>query len=77
MNNTLTRHVLIEKGSSIGTLKKKGYHIRISGSMFVSECLTSCDCCGEKTFTKIGYEKDYPNNPDMGLCIECSNVMLS
>jgi len=53
--------------------KTKGYHRRTSGSITSMEEKMICDCCGRKTNTLVGYEKDYPRNKDIGLCIMCSN----
>lgn len=60
----------------LNQLKDKGYHRRFSGSMFMSDSWVNCDCCGRKTKVKIGYEADYPKNPDMGLCSMCSDELI-
>lgn len=59
----------------LNQLKDKGYHRRDSGSMLMSDSWLNCDCCGRKTKVKIGYEADYPKNPDMGLCSMCSDEL--
>jgi hypothetical protein len=60
----------------LNQLKDKGYHRRFSGSVFMSDSLVNCDCCGRRTKVKIGYESDYPKNPDMGLCSMCSDKLI-
>lgn len=52
-----------------------GYHRRFSNSTFISDKKTKCDYCDCDTNIKIGYEKDYPNNPDLGLCINCGEKL--
>lgn len=61
--------------SRLNRLKEIGYHTRFSGSTFISDKKVPCDCCGLPTYIKIGYEKDYPKNPDMGLCPKCSELL--
>lgn len=73
-NNTATDlyTVLV---SRLNRLKEIGYHTRFSGSTFISDKKVTCDCCGLPTNTKIGYEKDYPKNPDIGLCPKCAEML--
>jgi hypothetical protein len=61
--------------SRLNQLKEIGYHRRESGSTFLSDKKVKCDCCGRPTNIKIGYEKDYPKNVDIGLCSACSDEL--
>lgn len=59
----------------LNRLKEIGYHPRFSGAVFISDKEVSCDCCDFPTHIKIWYEKDYPKNPDIGLCSKCSKII--
>lgn len=61
---------------NLNQLKEKGYHVRFSGSTLMSDDWVNCDCCSRRTKVKIGFEKDYPNNPDIGLCPMCSDELF-
>lgn len=61
--------------SRLNRLKKVGYHARFSGSTFINDEKVACDCCGLPTNIRIGYEKNYPENPDIGLCPKCSELL--
>jgi len=61
--------------SSLNHLKEVGYHRRGSGATFLSDKKVKCDCCGRPTQIKIGYEKDYPKNVDIGLCSACADEL--
>lgn len=60
----------------LNKLKDKGYHIRFTGSMLISDSWVNCDCCDRRTKVKIGYEANYPENPDIGLCSMCSDELI-
>jgi hypothetical protein len=30
-----------------------------------------CDICGSHVFSTAGFEKDYPDNPDLSVCGSC------
>jgi hypothetical protein len=53
----------------IDEIAKVRYHRRLSGSMSTGGC--RCDCCEKDNVAISGFEKDYPTNPDIGLCHEC------
>lgn len=54
---------------------KMGYHRRMDGSITESENLI-CDTCGKKTTIRVGFEKMYPEFPDLGLCGECAEEFI-
>ena len=54
---------------------KMGYHRRMDGSITESENLI-CDTCGKKTTIKIGFEREYPEFPDLGLCGTCAEEFM-
>ena len=56
---------------------KMKYNRRISNATALDMCNKSfvCDSCGRKMAMKISYEADYPNNPDIGLCIQCGDEL--
>lgn len=54
---------------------KMGYHRRMDGSITESENLI-CDTCGKKTTIRVGFEKMYPEFPDIGLCGTCAEEFM-
>ncbi len=48
----------------------EGYHPRASGAGRLGNNLV-CDLCKMNVSGLIGYEKDYPANPDLWICAEC------
>ena len=50
----------------------KGYDLSfpISTGHFYDKSAV-CESCGEQTYTMTRIENDYPNNPDMYVCLRC------
>jgi hypothetical protein len=49
----------------------EGYHRRESGAATYGPEPMPCDVCHRPSLYLTGYEKDYPNNPDILVCGQC------
>jgi len=49
----------------------EGYHLRLSGAGQGYTEPVPCDVCRRPSMTLTGYENDYPNNPDIWVCLQC------
>ena len=54
----------------IDEIAKTRYHRRLSRAASLNAGF-HCDCCEKDNVAISGFEKDYPTNPDIGLCHEC------
>lgn len=53
----------------------KGYHRRVNGATTTIDKGMECDICHRKVKVIFGYEKSYPNNPDMWVCTLCDDEL--
>ena len=50
----------------------EGYHPRLSGAAIsIMNGYVDCDVCHQPKTSLEGFEKDYPNNPDIWVCSDC------
>ena len=53
----------------------KGYRPRLSGAVIKSvKTNLECDVCGKLVSLIIGYERQYPIDPDLWICLDCEIV---
>ena len=55
-----------------------GYHPREDGAMafLPSGSSRKCDSCGAEVGVLIGFERDYPDDPDIEVCGQCHDLWL-
>lgn len=59
--------------------KFKGYHRRNDGSMMIAvhgKLDRPCDSCGKTFSVLVGFERHFPQDPDLLLCTRCAEDLV-
>jgi hypothetical protein len=55
--------------------RAKGYRPRLDGALFMATNVLSmrhCDACHKTEMSLIGFEHNYPEDPDIWVCADCA-----